>query len=142
LLDKLPTAESHNRILVSGCPSFGVAVDEGDEASGCALVFAALEKPLILVLAVDDADATILLDEGDAEELTLGFCDEVVEFGLHGLVFVFLADGRILPQILEDVEVFFHQSDVVDHSRCKSDHGDDDDGGEDGDDWIVHGSLV
>ena len=128
---------------MSGCPSFGVAVDEGDEASDGNVIHATLEKPLILVLAVDDADGAILLDEGDGEELALGLGDEAIEFGLHGLVFCFgFGYGPRMAQFFEKVKVLFDFASVLNDTRREGDHGDDDDGGEDGNDWIVHGSLV
>ncbi len=82
--DELSAAEGHNRILVSGCPRFGVAVDEGDVSRILHVIHATLEKPLIFVLAIDDTNGTVLLDEGDGKELSFGFGDEVVEFDLHG----------------------------------------------------------
>lgn len=84
LLDELTAAEGHDRILVSRCPSFGIAVDEGDVSRGADGINAALQEPLIFVLAIDDAGGSVLLDKGDGKELSLGFCDQVVEFGLHG----------------------------------------------------------
>lgn len=68
---------------MSGRPRFGVAVHKGDVSSGADGIAAALEKPLIFILAVDDAGGPIILDEGDRKELALGLSDEVVEFGFH-----------------------------------------------------------
>ena len=82
--DELTAAEGDNRILVSRRPSFGVTVDERHVARSADGINAALEKPLIFVLAIDDAGGSILLDESDGKELSFGFCDQVVEFGLHG----------------------------------------------------------
>ena len=82
--NELSAAEGDNRILVSRCPRFGVAVDEGDVSRILDMIHATLEEPLILVLAVDNSDGAILLDEGDGKELSFGFRDEVVKFDLHG----------------------------------------------------------
>jgi len=84
LLDKRSAAEGHDRILVSGSPLFGIAVDEGDIARIAHSVNTAFQKTLILVLAVNDAGGSVLLDKGDGKELALGFSDQVVEFDLHG----------------------------------------------------------
>ncbi len=95
LLDELSAAEGDNRILVSGCPRFGVAVDEGDISSSADGIAAALEEPLIFVLAVDDADGAVFLHEGDREEFALRFRDQVIEFSLHGFFGFFgLGFGR------------------------------------------------
>jgi hypothetical protein len=112
-LDERTTAEGHDCVLVSGSPSFGVAVDEGNEASGFALVFTALEQAAILVLAVDDADRTVLLDEGDGEELALGLGDEVVEFGLHGLLFLGFGFEESLNEFALVVKILFEAADFV-----------------------------
>ena len=85
--DELSAAEGHNRILVSGCPRFGVAIDEGDVSRILDMIHAALEEPLILVLSIDHSDGAILFDEGDGKELSFGFRDQVIEFSLHGHFF-------------------------------------------------------
>ena len=138
LLDKLPTAEGHDCILVSGCPRFGVAVDEGNEASGFALVFATLEQAAILVLAVDDADGAVILDEGDGKELALGLGDQVVEFGLHGLLFLGFGFEESLNQFALFVKILFEAADFVEDCGSKADEGDDEGGGDEGDGNFVH----
>jgi len=135
LLDKLAAAEGHNRILVSRCPSFGVAVDEGNVSRDGDIVHAALEQALILVLAVDDADGAVFLHEGDREELTFGLCDQVVEFGLHSFDFVggeivrFFADGFKLFLVFFLVDCFNEDCDD-DGENANEDEGDEDSSGE------------
>ena len=139
-LDQRTAAEGHDCVLVSGCPSFGVAVDEGNEASGFALVFATLEQAAILVLAVDDADGAVLLDEGDGKELALGLGDQVVEFGLHGLLFLGFGFEESLNEFALVVKSFVEAANFV---RDHESHGNEDDnerGGED--DLQVVGHLV
>lgn len=128
-LDELSAAEGHNRILVSGCPSFGVAVDEGNKTSGFALVFTTLEQAAILVLAVDDADTAILLDEGNGEEFAFGFSDQVVEFGLHGLLFLGFGFEESLNEFALVVKSLFEAADFIRDHQC---HRDEDDGEGDG----------
>ena len=139
-LDELSAAEGHDSILVSGSPSFGVAVDERNVASGFDFVNAAVKQALILVLAIDDADRAVLLDEGDGEELALGLGDEVVEFGLHGLLFLGFGCDESLNQFALVVKILFETADFVrDHQRHR-DEDDDERGGED--DLQVVGHLV
>lgn len=130
-LDQRTAAEGHNRILVSGCPSFGVAVDEGNKTSGFALVFTTLEQAAILVLAVDDADAAILLDEGNGEEFAFGFSDQVVEFSLHGLLFLGFGFEESLNEFALVVKSFVEASDFVSDHESNADEDDDERGGED-----------
>ena len=137
-LDQRTAAEGHDCVLVSGCPSFGVAVDEGNEASGFALVFATLEQAAILVLAVDDADGAVLLDEGDGKELTFGFSDQVVEFGLHGLLFLGFGFEESLNQFALVVKILFEAADFVEDRGGKADEGDDEGGRDEGDGNFVH----
>lgn len=139
-LDERTAAEGHDCVLVSGSPSFGVAVDEGNEASSCTFVFATLEKPLVFILAVDDADRAVLLDEGDGEELALGLGDEVVEFGLHGLLFLGFGCDESLNQFALVVKILFEAADFVRDHQSHGDEDDDERGGED--DLQVVGHLV
>ena len=121
---------------MSGCPSFGVTVDEGDVSRDGDIVHAALQQALILVLAVDDADGAVFLHEGDREEFAFGFSDQVVEFGLHGLGVVFLRNGEIVRFLAIGCKLFFVQKfqNVGSNGR---DGGESDEGGGDVDGRVL-----
>lgn len=84
LLDKLAAAEGYDCILVGAGPSLGVAVDEGDVSRVAHGVNATFQEALVFVLAIDDTGGSVFPDEGDGKEFSFGFCDQVVEFDLHG----------------------------------------------------------
>ncbi len=83
LLFQIAALEGDDRILMRGHPRITVAIHEGDIARFPTLVFATLDQATILAFAIDGADGSILLDEGDGKELAFGLGDELVE-GLHG----------------------------------------------------------
>jgi len=138
LLDKLAAAEGDNRILVSRSPSFGVAIDEGNEARNRKVIHATIKESLIFVLAIDDADGAVFLHEGDREEPAFGLCDQVVEFGLHGLDVVFLRNGEIVDFFVEGCKLFlvvffvdfFKHHSGDDGANGHEDKGDEDSSGE------------
>ena len=130
-LDQRTATEGHDCVLVGGCPSFGVAVDEGNVSRDGDIVHATLEQATILVLAVDDADGAILLHKGDREELTLGLRDEVVEFGLHGLLFLGFGFEESLNEFALVVKSFVEATNFVRDHESHADEDDDEGRGED-----------
>ena len=130
-LDERTATEGHDCVLVSGCPSFGVAVDEGNVSRDGDIVHATLEQAAILVLAVDDADGAILLDEGNGEELSFGFSDQVVEFGLHGLLFLGFGFEESLNEFALVVKSFVEAANFVRDHESHADEDDDEGRGED-----------
>lgn len=130
-LDERTATEGHDCVLVSGCPSFGVAVDEGNVSRDGDIVHATLEQAAILVLAVDDADGAIFLHKGDREELTLGLRDEVVEFGLHGLLFLGFGFEESLNEFALVVKSFVEAANFVRDHESHADEDDDEGRGED-----------
>jgi hypothetical protein len=74
--------EGQHGVLVRGCPVLFVAVDEGDISSGASVRLATAKVSKIFVLAVNGADAAVLLLEGDREEAAFGVSNQFFEFSV------------------------------------------------------------
>lgn len=134
-LDERAATESDDRVLVSRSPSFGVTVYERNESSVGNVIHSTLEKSLIFVLAIDDADSPIIFDEGDGKELALGLSDQVVEFGLHSFRFVV---GEIVFVIFDLVNFFLKLAQFIEDRGNYSDEADNEDCRDEGDKDFVH----
>ena len=75
LMDEVAAFERDDSFGVSGCPAVFVAVEERNCGS---FSFAASEFAVVAAFPIDGSDGSIFLDEGDGEELTFGFVDQLL----------------------------------------------------------------